>query len=116
MCESPVNISMQERLPPHHVPSNVEAEPSQWFPSWVPGDTSVAPKGPQGRLDPMLASAQTTSLSRFYTQFRMGLYEIIGAATKLFSVFLSFHLEIISDFKNFKNRNSTLNWECPYPL
>lgn len=74
MCESPVNISMQERLPPHHVPRNAEAEPTQWFPSWVPGGTPGAPKGTQGRLGPMLASAQTTCLSPvLHTGFHMGL-------------------------------------------
>lgn len=42
-----MDVRMQEWLPPHHVPQNVEAEPTQWFPNWVLGGTPWAIKGTQ---------------------------------------------------------------------
>lgn len=109
-----MDVRMQEWLPPHHVPQNVEAEPTQWFPNWVLGGTPWAIKGTQASgAHPGFTRA--ICLSLFHTWGST--WDTVGKSQfryEIFWLFKNLSFEIMSDFKTVNQR--TFQWKHPHIL
>lgn len=104
---------MQEWLPPHHVPQNVEAEPTQWFPNWVSGGTPRDHQRGTGKWGPPWLYPDHPACPCFIHGVPRGiLCGRTSSAAKSFGFLKIFHLEIMSDFRNVNK--STFPWKYPH--